>query len=79
MKRVVLNPRQVAEVVQADVPVCGSREVLVAVAASLISTGTETAGYDAGGRSPVGCAIPPSSAESWTAWSRRASMRPGGR
>ncbi len=49
MKRVVLNPRQVAEVVQADVPPCGPREVLIAVAASLISTGTETAGYDAGG------------------------------
>ena len=29
-----------------DVPACGPREALVAVAASLISTGTETAGYD---------------------------------
>lgn len=49
MKQVFLNARQVAEVVEVDVPRCGAREVLVATSASLISTGTETAGYDAGG------------------------------
>jgi predicted dehydrogenase/threonine dehydrogenase-like Zn-dependent dehydrogenase len=49
VKQVFLNAEQVAEVVEVDVPRCGAREVLVAVAASLISTGTETAGYDAGG------------------------------
>ena len=49
MRQVVLNAEQVAEVIEVDVPQCGPREVLVAVAASLISTGTETAGYDAGG------------------------------
>jgi predicted dehydrogenase/threonine dehydrogenase-like Zn-dependent dehydrogenase len=45
----MLNARQVAEVVEVDVPRCGPREVLIAVAASLISTGTETASYGAGG------------------------------
>jgi predicted dehydrogenase/threonine dehydrogenase-like Zn-dependent dehydrogenase len=49
VKQVFLNAQQVAEVAEVDVPRCGPREVLVAVAASLISTGTETAGYDAGG------------------------------
>ncbi|HUF35650.1 MAG TPA: bi-domain-containing oxidoreductase [Gemmatimonadales bacterium] len=48
MKQVFLNPAQVAEVLETDVPRCGPREVLVAAAVSLISTGTETAGYDAG-------------------------------
>jgi threonine dehydrogenase-like Zn-dependent dehydrogenase len=49
VKQVYLNARQVAEVVEVDVPRCGPREALVAVAASLISTGTETAGYGGGG------------------------------
>jgi predicted dehydrogenase/threonine dehydrogenase-like Zn-dependent dehydrogenase len=49
VKQVFLNARQVAEVVEVDVPRCGPREVLIAVGASLISTGTETAGYGAGG------------------------------
>jgi predicted dehydrogenase/threonine dehydrogenase-like Zn-dependent dehydrogenase len=49
MKQVFLNARQEAEVVEVDVPRPGPREVLIAVAASLISTGTETAGYGAGG------------------------------
>jgi predicted dehydrogenase/threonine dehydrogenase-like Zn-dependent dehydrogenase len=49
MKQVFLNAEQVAEVVEVDIPSAGPRDVLVAVAASLISTGTETAGYDAGG------------------------------
>ena len=49
MKQVFINAAQVAEVVQVDVPVCGVREILVAARASLISTGTETVGYGAGG------------------------------
>jgi predicted dehydrogenase/threonine dehydrogenase-like Zn-dependent dehydrogenase len=49
VKQVFLNAHQVAEVVEVDAPTVGSREVLIAVRASLISTGTETAGYDAGG------------------------------
>jgi len=49
VKQVFLNADQVAEVVEVDAPTVGSREVLIAVRASLISTGTETAGYDAGG------------------------------
>lgn len=49
MKQVFLNADQVAEVVEVDAPTVGNREVLIAVRASLISTGTETAGYDTGG------------------------------
>ena len=48
MKQVFLNSRQVAEVAEVDVPGLGAREVLVRVRSSLISTGTETAGYDVG-------------------------------
>jgi predicted dehydrogenase/threonine dehydrogenase-like Zn-dependent dehydrogenase len=49
MKQVFINSSQVVEVREVDIPECGPREALVAVKASLISTGTETAGYDSGG------------------------------
>jgi predicted dehydrogenase/threonine dehydrogenase-like Zn-dependent dehydrogenase len=49
MKQVFLNASQVAEVMEVEAPSCGPREVLIGVRASLISTGTETAGYDGGG------------------------------
>jgi predicted dehydrogenase/threonine dehydrogenase-like Zn-dependent dehydrogenase len=49
VKQVFLNASQTAEVVEVDIPQCGPQDVLIAARASLISTGTETAGYDAGG------------------------------
>lgn len=48
MKQVVFNSSQRVEVVEAARPSCGPKEVVVQVFASLISTGTETRGYDAG-------------------------------
>jgi predicted dehydrogenase/threonine dehydrogenase-like Zn-dependent dehydrogenase len=49
MKQLFVNSSQVIEVREVDIPYCGPREALIAVKASLISTGTETAGYDSGG------------------------------
>jgi len=49
MKQLFVNSFQVVEVREVDIPECGPREALIAVKASLINTGTETAGYDSGG------------------------------
>jgi len=49
MKQVFYNSKQLIEVNEATVPSIGTKEILIAVKASLISTGTETAGYNSGG------------------------------
>jgi predicted dehydrogenase/threonine dehydrogenase-like Zn-dependent dehydrogenase len=49
MKQVFLNSRQCATVEDVDIPELNPYEVLIVVRASLISTGTETAGYASGG------------------------------
>ncbi|MGV7224037.1 MAG: Gfo/Idh/MocA family oxidoreductase [Nitrospinales bacterium] len=48
MKQVFFNSSQLPEVHEVDAPFCGDKDVLISVRASLISTGTETAGYDSG-------------------------------
>lgn len=48
MKQVFFNASQLPEVHEVDVPFCADKDVLISVRASLISTGTETAGYDSG-------------------------------
>ncbi|MBT5955270.1 MAG: zinc-binding dehydrogenase, partial [Candidatus Marinimicrobia bacterium] len=48
MKQIFFNSSQLPEVHNVDAPLCGEREILISVRKSLISTGTETAGYDSG-------------------------------
>ena len=48
MKQVFFNSSGIPEVHVGDIPFCGDKDVLISVKASLISTGTETAGYDSG-------------------------------
>lgn len=48
MKQVFFNSSQLPEINEVDIPKYGEKEVLISVKASLISTGTETAGYGSG-------------------------------
>jgi len=48
MKQVFFNSSQLPEVYEVDTPVYGDKDVLISAKKSLISTGTETAGYDSG-------------------------------
>lgn len=48
MKQLFLNSDSIAEVVEVPAPAHGANDILVLTHASLISTGTETAGYDTG-------------------------------
>jgi predicted dehydrogenase/threonine dehydrogenase-like Zn-dependent dehydrogenase len=48
MKQVFINSSQIAEIHEVDIPPCDHNEVLISVRSSLISTGTETAGYASG-------------------------------
>jgi len=49
MKQVFFNSSQLSEVHDVNTPFCGDKDILISVRNSLISTGTETAGYDLGG------------------------------
>ena len=48
MKQVFFNSSQLPVVHDVAIPVCGDKDVLISVRKSLISTGTETTGYDSG-------------------------------
>jgi predicted dehydrogenase/threonine dehydrogenase-like Zn-dependent dehydrogenase len=48
MKQVFFNSLQLPEVHEVDAPFYGDKDILISVRKSLISTGTETAGYDSG-------------------------------
>lgn len=48
MKQIFFNSSQLPEVHEVDIPFCGENNILVVVRRSLISTGTETVGYDSG-------------------------------
>ena len=48
MKQVFFNSSQLPEVHDVDIPFCGDKDILISVRKSLISTGTEIAGYDSG-------------------------------
>jgi len=48
MKQVFFNSSQLPEVHEVDAPLHGDKDILILVRNSLISTGTETAGYDSG-------------------------------
>lgn len=48
MKQVFFNSSQLPEVHEVAAPFCGDKDLLISVRKSLISTGTETAGYDSG-------------------------------
>ena len=49
MKQVFFNSSQLPEVHEVEAPSYGDKDILISVRTSLISTGTETAGYDSGG------------------------------
>lgn len=48
IKQLFFNSSGIPEIHVVDAPFCGDKDVLISVRASLISTGTETAGYDSG-------------------------------